>query len=561
MATAPDIEAGRAADATGAIARLVARWPGPAAYVAVGGHVVAANAAAGPVLATLATAQGGLADLAATGEARVLERQIIPASSRAATFEIILVPLDDGVLVTARDVSLATNVRAALADSRQRYKDFVEISSDFAWETDAAGAFVFVSPRGALGFAASELIGRPAHTLLVENDDASAGAAVSPFTTRERLEGYEVWARDADGALRRLAISALPLRDGEGNFVGARGICRDLTLAHAQEVQHANAVNRERLLAFIARTIRDEVVPGAMLSTAATTLARTLGAQGCIIWRYDDEGLRRAAEAGDRPPADLNPEEVIAPVFGADVPNAVADDSVIERETAHGRMIAICTRYQRLVNGAIALWRLDDRPTFDDTDRRLLVDVAGQIGIAQAQVAQHEALARLARTDAMTGLLNRRSFVEELGRRLAQAKRTGRRGALLYIDLDNFKPINDRFGHQRGDEALKFVAARLTSGSRAGDLVARLGGDEFALWLEETDEAGAVAKAKMLLALNGELAAFSGDARRPLSLSIGIAVHAAGRDDGPETLIARADAAMYRAKHAGKGGFAIAAAP
>ncbi|HEX6978640.1 MAG TPA: diguanylate cyclase [Alphaproteobacteria bacterium] len=559
MAAAPDIQAARAEDAAGAIARLVARWPGPAAYVAAGGRVVAANAAAGPVLAMLAAAEGGLANLAAAGEARVLEQQVIPASPRAATFEIALVPLDDGVLVTARDVSLATNVRAALADSRRRYKDFVEISSDFAWETDAAGAFVFVSPRGALGFAASELIGRSAHMLLVEDGNVPADAAASPFTTRERLEGYEVWARDADGALRRLAISALPLHDDEGNFIGARGICRDLTLSHAQEAAHANAANRERLLAFIARTIRDEVDPGAMLGTAAATLARSLGAQGCIIWRYDDEGLRRAAEAGDRPPADLNPEDVIAPVFGADRPNAVADDSVIERETAHGRMLAICTRYQRLVNGAIALWRGLDRAAFDDADRRLLVDVAGQIGIAQAQVAQHEALARLARTDAMTGLLNRRSFVEELARRLAQAKRTGRRGALLYVDLDNFKPINDRFGHQRGDEALKFVAARLASGSRAGDLVARLGGDEFALWLEETDEAGAVAKAKKLLALNGELATFSGDAARPLSLSIGIVVHAGG-DDGPEALIARADAAMYRVKHAGKGGFVIAAA-
>jgi diguanylate cyclase (GGDEF)-like protein len=213
-----------------------------------------------------------------------------------------------------------------------------------------------------------------------------------------------------------------------------------------------------------------------------------------------------------------------------------------------------------MVNGAISLWRKHDARDFDSDDLSLLGDVANQIGIALKQFANHEELERLSRTDTLTGLLNRRVFLAEMSRRLADAERTGRGGALCYVDLDNFKSVNDCHGHRRGDHALIAVADILRSHVRESDLVARVGGDEFALWLEKMDEPAATAKMKMLLeAVNG-LLQFSGDAAHPLGFSIGIAEFEPGAGEQLDQLMARADEAMYGIKKAGKGGMRFAAA-
>ncbi len=535
------------------LAALVERWPGPAVLVARDGGIEVANAAAGPLLDALRASAGGLVAVAAAEAGRVLEPLTIAGPQGPRTYELAVVPVGGRVLVTARDVSLAANMRVALADSRRRYKDLVEISSDFAWETDRSGAFVFVSPQGALGFAAEALVGRDASFILIDEGDAGEERA-SPFAPRRRLEWQEVWVRGADGAQRRVAISALPLFDADGAFCGARGLCRDVTDALARDAALADARNRERLLAYLTRTIRDEVEPEAMLAAAAGAIARALGANGSAIWRMQGEDAVLAARFGEPAPAALDSHDAMTALRAARLP----DDAAVAIDLGPAHALAIAASYRHAVNGAVVLWRGADRPGWSGSDRAVMADFAGQLGIALAQLAQHEALARHARTDAMTGLLNRRTFAEMLRQRLAQAKRTGRSGALLYLDLDNFKLVNDRFGHQRGDEALKTVAARLKDGSRAGDLAARLGGDEFALWLEEVDLHGAVAKARALLAMNAELAPFSGDPARPLGLSVGLALHRGSRPESDEELMARADAAMYRVKHATKNGLEIA---
>ncbi|HEX2114149.1 MAG TPA: diguanylate cyclase, partial [Alphaproteobacteria bacterium] len=463
------------------------------------------------------------------------------------TWELTAVPLGELVLVTGRDVSLAANMRVALADSRRRYKDLVEISSDFAWETDRSGAFVFVSPRGALGFAAEQLVGRDASFIL---DDSASES--SPFAARRRTEQQQVWVRAADGAARCVSVSAIPLFDGNGAYAGARGLARDVTEALQRDTALAEAQNRERLAAYLTRTIRDEVQPEAMLGAAVGAITRALGAAGAMIWRVDNNGApSRAAEFGEPAPADLDGAAVIEQLRAS---ARMRGDAPLEV----GPALAVAASYRQALNGAAILWRAPDALGWSASDRAVVGDFAGQLGIALAQLEQHEALARLARNDALTGLYNRRTFNELLEQRLAQADRSGRCGALLFIDLDNFKLVNDRFSHQRGDEALKCVADKLRQGSRVGDVVARLGGDEFALWLEDIDEAGAVAKARLLLAFNVELAPFSGDEKRPLGLSVGIAIYVPRQGENAAALILRADAAMYRVKHGAKNGFAVA---
>ena len=216
------------------------------------------------------------------------------------------------------------------------------------------------------------------------------------------------------------------------------------------------------------------------------------------------------------------------------------------------------SRYHGVVNGAVSVSREEGDDPWSDGDRGLLVGVADCLGIAIEQIVNHETLERISRTDELTGLLNRRAFFEEVERRLAHHRRTGRAGTLIYVDLDNFKPVNDVHGHQRGDEVLRDLAAMLSTGTRVGDLVARLGGDEFALWLEETAERDAVTKARDLLRESKCLRPLSAGEDRPLGISIGMAISETRGSESLDELVARADRAMYEVKHGGKSGIAIA---
>jgi diguanylate cyclase (GGDEF)-like protein/PAS domain S-box-containing protein len=533
---------------------LLGAYPGPAARIDAGGMVRAANVAAAPMLAVFGARPGGLAAVAAAIRAAGGPRMqdvSVPGLATAVTLEVAMIPVGGDLVLLGRDVSLATNLRAALVDSRQRFKDLVEISSDFAWETSESGGFVFVSPQGALGWRADELLGRPVTDFVIDGPPGPGrSVTVTPFSTRAPVEQAELWMLRADGGTACLNVSAVPLVTADGKWRGARGACRDVTEARARDTALAEARNRERVFAYIVRTIRDEVEPAAMLAAAAAAIARALGALGCRIWRRTEAGeFQPAAECGAVPMVDLDPVR-----FGS----ADTEEKVVEWHDSNSQFVAALTRYRRTVNGAICLWRPGDCGQWSDTDRTLLIDLAGQLGIAQAQIAQHEALAALAHTDGLTGLLNRRSFVVELERQMAHATRTGRPGAVVYVDLDNFKPINDRLGHQRGDEVLRMLAQRLRGESRVGDLVSRLGGDEFAMWLTDTDSNGAVRKAKSLIRLADALTPYCAGSDRPLGLSVGVAVHLPNDPETAAELLARADAAMYAAKHGGKGRYAIA---
>jgi diguanylate cyclase (GGDEF)-like protein/PAS domain S-box-containing protein len=163
-----------------------------------------------------------------------------------------------------------------------------------------------------------------------------------------------------------------------------------------------------------------------------------------------------------------------------------------------------------------------------------------------------EELARLARLDALTGLPNRHLFNDRLERAIAQARRYGWQVGVMYIDLDDLKPTNDRLGHAAGDRLLLHVAYCLRASVRAGDTVARLGGDEFAVILSvigNAEDAGRVASK-----LSGVLAqpvTINGHAVKA-SASVGIALFPRDAPD-PDALLRDADQAMYQAKREGGG--------
>jgi len=165
---------------------------------------------------------------------------------------------------------------------------------------------------------------------------------------------------------------------------------------------------------------------------------------------------------------------------------------------------------------------------------------------------QTDAMAQLAHTDALTGLANRRHLIEQLEREFTRAKRYRRPLALLYLDLDGFKLINDQFGHSFGDEILRNIALSMRAVIRSTDLLARIGGDEFAVLLPETTIKGAVGVATKL---SRALSAFGANLNHnipPLTFSAGVA-QMRFEDDSIDDLLVRADTIQYQAKAAGQG--------
>ncbi|KAA0681819.1 diguanylate cyclase domain-containing protein [Roseomonas genomospecies 6] len=531
---------------------ILAAFPGPAIWLDSGHGVAAANAAAEELLSGdgrwLADVQ---AWLAASSVAPGLRSVPVDLPRGVMIVEWAATPLPDGgVLLLGRDATLERQLRQTLIESRRRYKDLVEVSSDFAWETGSDGRFVFVTPKGALGYSADALIGRNPRDLAVNE----WGDLPLPFDTRRPVDQAELWLKRVDELPSCFVVSAVPLFGPQGEWLGARGVCRDTTEQVLRSAELARVRNREKMLAHIVHTLRDQLDGQKALHVAAVETARALGADGCRIYRATETGaLRPAADFA----AEI-PKELLSDLSRSVLEEVAAGEEPQDLTLGTNRLLAARTEHRQAVNGAVVIWRGDDSDPWDEEDRMLLSGVADHIGIAHAHLAYQERLRRLSERDGLTGLFNRRTFFERLEEALGRTD-TGP-SALLYVDLDNFKAVNDLHGHHQGDAVLKAIGGLLTNGVRPGDLPGRLGGDEFVLWLGRTDEERAATVAERLLSGMAALRHLSAGPDKPLGLSIGIAVHRVGRETVQE-LTDRADSAMYDAKKRGKGHYALAPAP
>jgi len=171
-----------------------------------------------------------------------------------------------------------------------------------------------------------------------------------------------------------------------------------------------------------------------------------------------------------------------------------------------------------------------------------------ELAVARARIGELEARADV---DPLLDILNRRGFERELVRASAHVKRYGTQAVLMFIDLDRFKAVNDRYGHGVGDALLKAVARELVAHVRASDVVGRLGGDEFGVLIWRADEAQAAAKARDLETLIARIAIPRGQAQVQVGASAGTAPLLA--DATPIQTIAAADRAMYARKEERRG--------
>ncbi|CAK0748816.1 diguanylate cyclase [Gammaproteobacteria bacterium] len=221
-------------------------------------------------------------------------------------------------------------------------------------------------------------------------------------------------------------------------------------------------------------------------------------------------------------------------------------------ETLRTRTVDRYSREKRYLdkNGAIIWVNLTVSPLLL-TDRRLAIAVVEDITPLKAHAAELE---RAAYFDPMTGVPNRRLLVDRLSQALALTQRSGRLLAICYLDLDGFKPINDQFGHDAGDQLLVEIASRLQSILRSGDTLARLGGDEFVLLLGDLEETSECQHAleRILSVISRPM--MIGDQAISVSASIGATLYPYDEAEGG-VLLQHADHAMYQAKEAGKNRF------
>lgn len=232
----------------------------------------------------------------------------------------------------------------------------------------------------------------------------------------------------------------------------------------------------------------------------------------------------------------------------ARAPHAVA---FWARLPADGSFAAVPISHGEEEIGFLLLTRPDDDP-LGEIEGRYLRAIADQAALAIANAQLVARLERLSTHDELTGLPNRRLFARHLERALARADRYEHEVAVLALDLDHFKQLNDRCGHPAGDAALKAVASVLRESLREVDTVARAGGEEFWVLLAHTGETGAAEVAEKLRRRVAALDVEGADDQPlgHLSVSIGVAQRKPAED--ADSLLARADAALYRAKRAGR---------
>lgn len=410
---------------------------------------------------------------------------------------------------------------------RALFKALVDSTDDLIYAFDVEGRLLLANR------ATSALFGRPAETLIGQRRDdfVPVGDAVAYRAADERVlrTGAPVELRDEYHGdplhgVRVYSTRKFPILDRQGRLLGIGGISRDIT-------DEAERRRWERLSEQVFLHSRDAIVVtdrnGRLVRvnpaferltgfSAATVLGRRMnilrsGRQDRAFYRELWDTLQRHGH--------WNGELV--------------------NRNAHGQLFTVWVSIAAL----------------HDDDGTLLGYMAIESDITALRVAQAR-VDQLAHFDPLTGLPNRLLLQDRLQQMLRSAQRHERPCAVLYLDLDHFKDINDSLGHGVGDELLRRIAQRLRRELRADDTVARVGGDEFVILLPETPREAAEEVARKLLEALQRPLDLPGAPSYQTSLSIGVALYPEHGTEA-DTLLAHADTAMYAAKHAGRNRCAV----
>ena len=542
---------------------VLTSYQGPALLLSESGAIERANAIAAynSVLCGLGIVEilPDLAPILAGNTALTKRITLQQEHDRKHVYDITLIPAlsisggEPRILMLARDVSVDANLIEALTHSRSLFKDLAQCSSDFMWEIDSSKRFSYVSPPDALGYEASDLLGCSPEMLAAS--PSMAEAIQSAFAPGCAVLDEEIWIRSAEGNELCLRYSARPVVDVENNLLGARGVGRDVTEEKLRDRQTEAVRRRDDLIAAVAHATQRGTTPISMLEEAAKVLAHALEAHS--VWIQDtSENLEPVSwvQGGGSPQ-----EEMVTEFLNLLSGDLDQRPLLVQRYGQVNLVFQTC--YNGAVNGRVCM----SLPEARDDTIDLIEPVADHLAIALAQATQLAELNRFSNTDELTGLLNRRAFYR-IGQELIV--KPDWTGAFLYIDVDNFKALNDSAGHKAGDTLLQKLAAILNRGGSSAAHAVRLGGDEFGVLVEGMNGEQASAFASRILSAFDKAVRNMPEATPHLGLSIGIVEHESNlhietslESDGEEelkALIAQADVALYHLKHGAKGGWHLA---
>ena len=428
------------------------------------------------------------------------------------------------------DANDRREAQRALTESEEMYRNLVETSNDLIWSIDTEGRWTYLNAAAVhriWGGEAAEMLGQPFSDSLIAEVRQRDLAVFQQILKGEPAYNYETRHLRRDGTPVDLSFNAIPLRDAAGAIVGATGTARDITEVKLAASALYENVARLRLavdaadLYYWERGVHDDTFawgrdPSAMLGMAAPGARAHPDFQALIHpddrERYE-EACKRTLETGE-------------PHF--------CEFRIVGRE------------------GQVRWLSARGRVVYADNGAATRV-----IGVSQdisERKRQEEEVRYLAYHDTLTGLPNRRLLDDRLRQSVYSAQRRDARLAVMVVDLDHFKNVNDSLGHKAGDAVLREVANRLTGCVRKADTLARQGGDEFVVMMPDLalESDCAIVAEKILCALVPE---FRVDGQSfTIGASIGISLFPGDAGDG-EALLRNADVAMYRAKELGRSNY------